>query len=369
VKEHPRILVVTVVHRPDDARILHRQIAYLRAEGFEVTYAAPWSVVDTMPPVGLRTLDLPRATARNRLSALVAARDLLRRSGPDHDIILVHDPELLLAVLLAGHRRLPPVVWDVHEHTAAALGDRAWVPSVLRSTLARAVGALERWAERNAHLILAEDGYRSRFRRAHPVVRNHPWSSHRPDPSVPVEPDDPPRVLYVGRISRGRGVGTMLEVARQLGPAARVELAGPVDVDVRADVEAAHADGSIVWHGFVQNDEVPALLRGASVGLSLLGDDPNYRVSMPTKVLEYLAHGVPVIATPLPEVEALIRAEGGGLIVPFDDTARTLGAVQRILLETGLHEALVAQAFAAAARRTWEAEGAVLADALRKWSA
>jgi glycosyltransferase involved in cell wall biosynthesis len=367
VSEGPRLLVVTVVHRPDDARILHRQIAYLRAEGFRITYAAPWRATGVTPPDGLATRDLPRATGRERLAALLAARDLMRAEADDHDLILLHDPELLLAVRLAGVMRLPPVVWDVHEDTAVALGDREWVPALLRRLLAFGVRRLERWAERAVHLVLAEEGYRDRFRRVHPVVRNHPWTVLPSDPAAPPAADGPPRVVYVGRISRGRGIETVIALGRALGDRARVEIAGPVDDGVGALLEEAVADGSVVWHGFVPNDRVGALLQGAWVGLSLLVDDPNYRVSMPSKVVEYLAHGVPVVATPLPAVRTLIEAEGGGLLVPFDDPDATVDAVRRILEEPGLREALAVQGLRATERRTWEPEGARLASMLRTW--
>jgi len=365
----PRVLVVTVVHRPDDARILHRQIAHLRAEGLHVTYAAPWSATGVTPPDGLDVRDLPRSTGRDRLAALLSARDLLRREAGAHDVVLLHDPELLVAVRLAGIGRLPPVVWDVHEDTAVALGDREWVPRPLRRLLAAVVRRLERWAERNVHLVLAEDGYRARFRRSHPVVRNHPWASQRPDPATPSVADVPPRVLYVGRISQGRGIATTLELAQALRGRAQVELAGPVDADVQPQIDAAVADGLVTWHGFIPNDRIGALLSGGAVGLSLLTDDPNYRVSMPSKVVEYLAHGVPVVATPLPTVVALIEDEGGGLLVPFDDPEATLAAVRRILEEPGLHAELSAQGRQAAARRTWEVEGDRLVTMLRMWSA
>jgi glycosyltransferase involved in cell wall biosynthesis len=364
----PRLLVVTVVHRPDDARILHRQIALLRAEGYAVTYAAPWRATGVVPPEGLDVRDLPRSTGRERLAALLAARDLLRAEAAAHDLVLLHDPELLVALRLAGVSRVPPVVWDVHEDTAVALGDREWVPTLLRRILAWAVRRLERWAERNVHLILAEDGYRDRFRRTHPVVRNHPWASQRPDPTVSVAPDVPPRVVYVGRISRGRGIGTVLALARALEGTATVELAGPVDAGLEGEVEAAASEGLIVWHGFVPNDRIGPLLAGASVGLSLLSDDPNYRVSMPSKVIEYLAHGVPVVATPLPAVTALLDEEGGGLLVPFDDVEATVAAVRRILDEPGLRTRLSDEGKAAAARCSWEVEGARLASTLRTWA-
>ena len=365
----PRILVVTVVHRPDDARILHRQIAFLLREGFAVTYAAPWAASGVTPPEGLAARELPRAVGRSRIAALLAARDLLRSEAQAHDVVLLHDPELLLAVRLAGVGRLPCVVWDVHEDTAVALGDRAWVPAPLRGLLAALVRRLERWAERNVRLVLAEEGYRPRFTRPHPVVRNHPWASQRPAADGVAPPTTPPRVLYVGRISERRGVRTMLALGRALDGVAHVELAGPVDDDVRGDVEAAVADGSVVWHGFVPNDRLGELLAGATVGLSLLGDDPNYLVSMPSKVIEYLAYGVPVVATPLPTVVTLLEEEGGGLLVPFDDVDATLAAVRRVLGEEGLRADLAAQGLEAAARRTWEVEGARLATMLRTWSA
>jgi glycosyltransferase involved in cell wall biosynthesis len=369
-----RVLVVTVVHRPDDARILHRQIATLQDAGFSVTYAAPFTATGVAVPSGLVVHDLPQAVGRRRLAALVAARRFLRAVADDHDLVLLHDPELLLAVRAAGVGTLPPVVWDVHEDTAVALGDRDWIPAVLRGLLRRAVRRLERWAERNVHLILAEDGYRPRFRRSHPVIRNYPWAvalgrtASEVGHGEATTPRPPHRVVYVGRISRGRGIATILALARRLGPDHQVELAGPVDGTVRSDVDASVADGTVVWHGFVPNDRVGGLLDGALAGLSLLSDDPNYRVSMPSKVIEYLAHGVPVVATPLPAVAALLGEEGGGLLVPFDDVDAAVAAVLRLTDEPGLHARLVEEGRAAAAGRAWEAEGARLASTLRGWA-
>jgi glycosyltransferase involved in cell wall biosynthesis len=72
-----------------------------------------------------------------------------------------------------------------------------------------------------------------------------------------------------------------------------------------------------VWHGFVPNDRALPLIHGAVAGLALLHDELNHRVSLPTKNMEYLAHGVPVVATPLPEVESFVAASGGGVVVPF----------------------------------------------------
>jgi glycosyltransferase involved in cell wall biosynthesis len=363
----PRILVVTVVHRPDDARILFRQIRAMREQGFEVTYAAPWSATGVLPPDGLEVHDLPRATGRDRLPALRAATRLLRTEAGSFDLVLVHDPELLLAVRLAGVARLPPVVWDVHEDTSAALIGRAWLPGPLRRPLAALVRRLERWAERDVHLLLAEEGYRARFRRSHPVIRNLPWTPVETPRSPTSGPYALPRVIHLGRLSRGRGLIEMLELGRRLEGVASVELVGSVDEDLRADLERAVAEGTVRWHGFVPNDAVGGLLRGANVGLSLLHDEPNYVVSMPTKVLEYLAHGLPVVATPLPEVAALL-GRGGGLLVDHRDVDAAEAAVRRILADPALHARLAEEAHALGAAHTWEAEALRFTSTLQSWA-
>ncbi|HYB49032.1 MAG TPA: glycosyltransferase, partial [Streptosporangiaceae bacterium] len=117
-----RVAVGTIVHHPADARIYHRQIRALLEAGHQVTYIAPvdwenFSSERSSPQ--LQVIPVPRAVGRRRLGALVAARKALARHAADADLILIHDPELLLA--LPARRRRPPTVWDVHEDTAAAL--------------------------------------------------------------------------------------------------------------------------------------------------------------------------------------------------------------------------------------------------------
>src|SRR3546814_4529537 len=98
-------LVVTVVHHPQDARIRHRQIAALLEAGWQVTYAAPFSGHGLeLPSVpGLSVIDLPRAVGRRRLRALRAARRLLSARGGEQDVVLLHEPELLVAVRSEEH--------------------------------------------------------------------------------------------------------------------------------------------------------------------------------------------------------------------------------------------------------------------------
>jgi glycosyltransferase involved in cell wall biosynthesis len=319
-----RVVVCTIVHHPADARIYHRQIRALLDAGHEVRYIAPVDLQDfhtERAGPSLQLTAVPRAAGRRRTGAIIAARSALAEHAAGADLMLIHDPELLLA--LPSRRKRPPVIWDVHEDTAAALGTKPWLPRPLRPPAAVAVHTAERMAERYVHLILAEHGYVKRFARPHPVVPNTTYV-----PDAPAPPGDGRRVVYVGHLSPDRGTAEMIELARLLRPqGVTVELIGPADARARAMIEPAQAAGLLRWHGFVQNHQAMPMLDGALAGLSLLHDEPNFRHSMPTKVVEYMARGVPVVTTPLPAAAELARGHECGFVVPFGDVAAAADAV------------------------------------------
>ncbi len=329
-----RVVVCTIVHHPADARIYHRQIRALLEAGHQVTYIAPAEEEKFYAErTGLQpqVIPVPRAVGRNRLGALRAARRELARHAAGADLLLIHDPELLLA--LPPRRNRPPTVWDVHEDTAAALSTKAWLPRPLRPAVAAAVHAAERLAERRLHLILAEQGYVTRFSRTHPVVPN---TTYVPQTAAPPDPAAQ-RVVYVGHLSPDRGVAEMIEVAALLRPhGIEMELIGPADARARAMIEPAQAQGLLRWPGFVPNDQAMPMVDGALAGLSLLQDEPNFRHSMPTKVVEYMARGVPVVTTPLPTAADLVTRYECGFVVPFGDPRAAADAVLQLAADASL---------------------------------
>lgn len=352
-----RIVVCTIVHHPQDARIFHRQIQALLEAGHEVIYLAPEFFAERHSPL-LSVTPLPRASGRRRLGALLAARKQLTRHARTADLVLLHDPELLLA--LPGLKR-PATVWDVHEDTAAALSTKAWLPRPLRPPTALAVHAAERIAERRLHLILAEQGYVARFRKPHPVVPNTTYV-----PDAPAPPGTDHRVVYVGHLSPDRGAAEMAELAALLRPrGVTVELIGPADTRARAIIEAS----TVRWHGFVPNDEAMRLTDGALAGLSLLHDEPNFRHSLPTKVIEYMAHGVPVVTTPLPAAADLVERHRCGYVVPFRDVRAAADAILDLDAQPELRAAMGKRGHAAARESLgWPADAKAFVAQLEEWA-
>ncbi len=360
-----RFLVVTTVHTPLDARIHRRQIGILTAMGHEVTYVAPWRSTGTSREDAgqhVRAIDVPRSVGRDRWTAISRARRLVARLADDHDLVIIHDPELL--AIAPARRWRTPLVWDVHEDVATSLLDRSWVPPRFRRAIAGAVRLAESAAERHLHLVLAESAYRERFSRVHPVVPNVPWLPTLEPPA----PDDG-RVVYVGRISNSRGARQMLEIAHVLGPDVPVHLIGDVDADLRGEIELASQAGVIHWHGFLPNEQALEFIQGASVGLSLIEPQPNHRVSLQSKVLDYLSRRVPVLVSDLPVTGPFVRERDVGRVVPYGDVDAAVMEIRRLIADGDERRQLADRGFALVqAGLCWDVEGPRFEQILRGWA-
>jgi glycosyltransferase involved in cell wall biosynthesis len=349
-------LVMTVVHNPEDSRIWHRQLKALVDAGWDVTYAAPFGAFDldvqqSCPAVAgrgsLRRMNVPRAVGRRRFRAWRAARMMMRSLAKDHDVVLVHDPELVLA---AAGLRLRNLIWDVHEDPAAALEVKSWMPALLRRPVAAAWRWAERVVERRHYLLLAEHAYQQRFRQRHPVVPN---SVRVPKVITPAGDE---RVSYLGTVTMSRGCDTMIEVSRELrrrtAGAVKLEVIGEApDPEARQALQSATEAGYLSWLGFLRSEDALARVSGSLAGLCLLRDLPNYRVSLSTKIVEYGALGVPVITTPLPLAADLVRSENVGIEVPWNDPSAVVDAILRLRAEPELRRQLGANGHSVALRQ------------------
>jgi glycosyltransferase involved in cell wall biosynthesis len=162
----------------------------------------------------------------------------------------------------------------------------------------------------------------------------------------------------------------MVELARLVRPhGITVELVGSADAAARAVLEPAQAAGLVRWHGFVPNDEAMLITDGALAGLSLLQDDPNFRHSMPTKVAEYMARGVPVVTTPLPLAVDLVERHECGFVVPFGDAGAAAEAVLSLQGDLVLRDAMGARGHQGASEYLrWPDDARAFVAQLEQWA-
>lgn len=321
-----RVAIATCVHHPLDARIYARQIEALLGAGHDVAYAAPFTATGTPADERLECHDVPRAVGLRRRHAVAMTTAWMRAVSTDVDVLLVHDIELARA--LCKFPVSAAAVWDVHENNPEAIASRPYLPRMLRPFVRSLARRWEQRAEDSLRLILAETSYLARFTQPHPVVLNLPWVVADQEPLT--SGDHAREVVYVGSITQARGVREMVDLASLLEPdGIGVTLIGPAD-DEYARTLLASSPANLTWLGRLPNAEALNHVRSGLAGLSLLHDLPNFAGSMPTKVLEYLAQGTPVVTTPLPLAAEVVSTMDAGVVVPFADARAAADAVRAI---------------------------------------
>jgi glycosyltransferase involved in cell wall biosynthesis len=109
-----------------------------------------------------------------------------------------------------------------------------------------------------------------------------------------------PRLGFVGGLAHWIDVDLILNAARAR-PDWSFVLVGPM-ADVQGVLPSA---ANVHWLGPCARDDVPAYIGGFDLGLVPFRAMPLTRTVNPLKAYEYLAAGIPVVSTPMPELDHL----------------------------------------------------------------
>lgn len=311
------VRVLSVAHALTDARLgrivrglVEQSEAHVTLEGLGGGTGGPDAVerLDLVERVEL--VARPPAGALGR-----AVRAVVLPFLGSHDVLLVVDPDLVPAAWLATRLRRSALVVDVHEDYDAVARDRPWARGVVGALARVVVRFVLALAARAELTTVADEHVPPLDARRRLVVRNRPVLGTLPDAG---EPGPTPRAVYIGDLRPSRGLHTMIEAVAGTDDW-ELDLVGAVaevDLDaLRASLRERGIADRVRLHGRLPPDEAWRVARGAWVGLCLLESTPAYVAAMPTKVLEYLAVGLPVLATPLPRVRSLLDDAGAGCCV------------------------------------------------------
>jgi len=304
----------------------------------------------------LRTLDFYRraiAVLREERPALVHCND--------YNTMWVG----VAARLLGGST----VVYDSHE---------LWPDRNGRSEPRWWLIACESLFVRAAHrTITASPGYAEvmakRYRIAPPgVIRNIPDSSMLS--ATGSRNGDSPAgdgrlALYVGALTTGRGLEISIMALNRLDDV-RLRLVGPARPAYLEElVQLAEVEGvsdRVEFAGAVTPDELIETISEASVGLALI--QPiclSYRMSLPNKVFEYVAAGLPVLGSDLPAIGALVNEHRIGLLAEPGEVGDVAAKLAE-MLEPDRNAAFRDATRTAAVELHWDREAERLAGEYRE---
>jgi len=245
-------------------------------------------------------------------------------------VLHAHDSNALVPVALAARRLRVPFVYDAHD---------LWLgrPRRERSRFYFALnqlyyGLVERLlVPRAAATITVSppivEHLRDRYRlRDVALVPNYPELAGdlerrelRALPGGEAIDPDAPVVLYLGGLMAGRGLEQLVDAMGRLSSVQLVFLGSGVLAEPMRD-RAKHNGARLHVLAPVAPGEVEAYTASADVGVSPIVDSClNYRYSLPNKLFQYMAAGIPVVASDFPQVREIVEVARCGLVA---DTTR-----------------------------------------------
>lgn len=361
----PYIVHLASTHRAFDTRIFHKECQSLAEAGYRVTLIVPHESSEVVDDVYIRAVPPPKS-GKERLTRTLWQLYQAALEEPAEAVFHFHDAELLPYMLLlkaAGRR----VVYDMHEDTPLQVMYQHWIPPLVRPLVATGMKKLERLgAAVFDGLIAAEPVIARRFEERAPVtVHNFPLASEIIDEAPPYA-ERPPQVAYVGTITEVRGIRELIAAVGMLPERleARLALAGSFHPEgLRQEVETMPGWRRTGFLGWISREEMRKVLSTSRVGVVAFHPVERYRGNYPTKLFEYMAAGLPVVASDFEQLRPFVQESRCGILVDPLNPGAIAGAINWLLDHPEEAEAMGARGREAIRERyNWEGEAGKLIE-------
>ena len=322
-----RICHFTSVHNPEDDRIFHKECVSLAKIGYE-TYLVQQGESYEKDGVFIVGCGSRPESRRERMSAF--SREVFERAlSLDCDVYHFHDPELL-PFGLKLKRMGKSVVFDSHEDVPSQIMDKHWIPAPARLAVAAAYRAFETHVVSKIDVVVAAtphiaDQFEGRAKRV-VVVNNYPRTG---DIVFQTRPfcERAPIACYAGGINELRGERVMVEAMK--GVRGALMLAGTHD----ASQQAYEVPENVIYLGQLNRAGINQLYGESVCGLVMLQPTRSYVYSLPVKMFEYMASGLPVICSDFPLWRTIVGDSNAGILVPPDDAVALSQAISRLFTD------------------------------------
>ena len=317
-----KITHLTIIHKRYDGRIFFKECSSLAKIN---DYCVNLVVADCNGDEIKNNVNIYDigTTYKSRLRRMfVGSRKILQKAiDLNSDIYHIHDPELIptgLKLKKLGKK----VIFDSHEDVSEDIMLKNWIPFFIRKIISILYVYFEKYALKNFDFVITPTEFiNDKLKKINPStarISNYPmvedfyynernWEEKNNE------------IVYVGGISIIRGIEQMINYISS-EKKVTLNLAGDFYDQKGKEIVTAFSGKNLKYKGFIEKSELLKLIDSSKIGLTILYPTKTYIHSLPIKVFEYMALGIPVIVSNFPLFESIVIKNKCGLSVnPFDD--------------------------------------------------
>ena len=358
------IIHFTTVHPRHDLRIRYKQVSALQdTYPGDVALYVQDGLGHERDPAGFDIVDTgPRPKGRLRRMTVGAWRMFraVRKARPK--VAHFHDPELMPWAIMLSFTGIK-VVYDVHEDLPRQILHKGYFSKPVARILSTVAETIERAATPfMSAIIVVVPAMLQRFpAKKTYLIANFPILDEAP--SNVDHSNKEPRFVYAGGITEARGALKMLESINLMERAeTKLALLGNFVPESLEDKLSKMPGWSRTdSFGWSDRQTVQKEYARASAGLVLLEPTPQYLISYPVKMFEYMAAGLPIIASDFPLWKEIVDDAGCGLTVDPKDP-KAIADAMKYMLDNPAHALEMGKRGRQAAEEkyNWNAEKATL---------
>jgi len=313
-----KICHITTVHSPFDVRIFHKECkTLLKKSGYEVILIAQNNNNELVDGINIIALQ----KAKNRLQRMTflpfkAFKLALKQKA---NIYHFHDPELIV-LGVALKLFMKKVIYDVHEDIPEQILSKTYMPKILRKVISLGFNLIEKNSARFFdYVITTTDFIKSKFLKYNRKVidvKNYISKQYIKNTIDKASKSNDFIVIFAGGIYKERGILEGIKACNMLRELpVRFLIFGEMDSTYYSEIKEVDTLGRLDYKGVLPYEKI--LMEFAKADIGFVCDYPlkRHMEGLPIKLFEYMAVGIPIIASNFPLWKEIVEKNNCGICV------------------------------------------------------